>query len=120
MNIEGVCYRTNVAVRTKTLKHSRWKQYVKGDLKETKQEELSADNFIVSSILRIYYEEAKHTIQGLLSLREQLPLRQRNVLRDRWIQIKKLVIQAFVNGINVDVRSQTYQLFDLSSPNSVI
>ena len=85
-------------------------------MEETKQEEWSADNLIVSRILRVYYEEAKRATCRLINSLESLPLGQRDALLRRWMQIEELTRQAFVNGICTNVQRHTHQFFDLPLP----
>ena len=116
LNSDGVCHRTQVAVRIKTLKQSHWEQYVSGQLSETEQAEAKADEFIVTHILRIYYEEAIGTIRDTANPSRAFPPLQRDLLLRRWQQVKVLVQNAFTNSINQNIQLQTHQWFDLPTP----
>lgn len=120
---DGVCHRTQVAVRALTTNVARFKQFVAGREIDKEREDSKADTWIVGQILQVYYETAKTAIKHLEPEendddRESLPEAVRATLLKRWKQIKRLIQEAFVNGINKQTQAQTYQIFDVAAPTN--
>ncbi|KAG8534258.1 uncharacterized protein KY384_001102 [Bacidia gigantensis] len=110
---EGVCHRTHVAVRIQTLGQDQWEDYVAGRLLETEQQEIEAETFLVKTILKTYFEEAKNAIRILETSKDYGRSAQWELVFKRWKQIKELIVQAFSNGISEKVQAQVFQTFDL-------
>ncbi|KAL9126595.1 MAG: hypothetical protein Q9217_004387 [Psora testacea] len=113
---EGVCHRTQVAVRTQTLDSRKWEEYVAGYIVGDEHDDAEADAFVATRIMRVYYEEAKAASLELDKAGDILPFKQRETLLMRWKQIKLLIQKAFTNGINKNVQAAMHELFDLPLP----
>ena len=116
LSVEGVCHRTQVAVRTQTLDTSRWESFVAGHIFENEQDDSKTDWLIAMRILQVYFEEAEGAIVGLQKVEHILPPVQRQTLLKRWGEIKVLIQQAFTNGIKKNIQEETHELFKLPSP----
>ena len=121
---EGVCHRTQVAVRALTTNVARFKQFVAGKEveKDRGREERKADVFVVREILQVYFETAEGAI---MCLEEEegdgggslLPTDCRATLIKRWKQIKRLIQDAFVNAINEHTQAEMRDVFDVGASN---
>lgn len=111
----GVCHRTQVAVRALTTNVGRFKQFVAGKEIDKDREESKADSFIALQILQVYYETAENTIKYLEEDESTLPEVARMTLIKRWKQIRRLIQQAFLNGINKHTQAQTYKIFNIAA-----
>lgn len=116
LSSEGVCHRTQVAVRSQTLKIAVWNKFVAGRDVKDDQDESKADLFIVSRILQVYYETAEKALRDLENTGDLLPSAPRGTLMRRWEQIKELIREAFRGGINTRTKEQTYAVFGDNSP----
>lgn len=96
LSAEGLCHRTQVAVRTQTLNLRNWKRYVAGLEVTDPDDEAKADAFILSRILKVYQAEAEHALACLEEV--EIEQRQRSILVRRWAQIRELVAQVMRNG----------------------
>ena len=121
---EGVCHRTQVAVRAVTTNVARFKQFVAGKEidKDRDREERKADLFIVREILQVYFETAEGAIKCLEEEEgagggSLLPTNCRATLIKRWKQIKRLIQDAFVNGINEHTQTEMRHVFDIGASN---
>ncbi|SLM38471.1 SET domain [Lasallia pustulata] len=99
---EGVCYRTQVAVRTQTLGNKDWRKFIEG--KENEMEEMrdesKADYFIAVRVLDGYADEATKALAGFAKYGSAFPEYPRSTLKKRWMQIAELVKEAYDNSIN--------------------
>jgi len=120
LNSEGVCHRTQVAIRTQTLNCRDWEHYVQGrdTLMEAVDHERKADAWICRQILMPYHNDV---VQALKCFQEDNFGRptgvtdpMRSVLRHRWIQIEMIIRHAFSNGINQGTRTESQPLIDAS------
>ena len=114
LDSSGVCYRTQVAVRSQTMNLARWKQFVQGRDPNPKPGKIDMDAYICRNILLIYHQEVVAAIKILEAGDINLPTHIQHVLLRRWRQIREMIISAFCNGIDTETRSQFYQEFDLS------
>ena len=96
MDSNGVCHRTQVAVRSQTLSDRDWRKFVEGDelIMAECQNEAKADSFILEKLLLPYHSAAKQALT-LIDMMQTLPsghppLALRTVRR-RWMQIKSMV-----------------------------
>lgn len=98
-----------MALRTLTLNHDRWIQYVNGELDETRAEEFKVDALLVKHILQIYLRDAEFAIRLLASIEpEERPVQYRALL-GRWRQIKTLIWQAFWNSTSKESQERLRQ-----------
>lgn len=116
LNSEGVCHRTQVAVRNQTTNLARWKRFVRGKVPDRDHEESKADAYIVKHILQVYYQEADRAIRCLDGIGDAIPAGVRATLIYRWKQIQTMVRAAFKNGIKDSVQTSTLDIFDLPLP----
>lgn len=122
---EGVCHRTQVAVRALTTNVARFKQFVAGKEieKDRDREERKADVLIVREILQVYLETAESAVECLEEKGEGggegvlLPADCKATLIKRWKQIKRLIQDAFVNGINEHTQAEMRDVFDVGASN---
>lgn len=62
-------------------------------------DEDKADAFMMSRILEVYHAEAEHALACLTEVRNGIEQGHREVLRQRWTQIRELIIEAVRNEI---------------------
>ena len=113
MNSDGVCHRTQVAVRASTTNLARFKQFIAGKEADKGHEESKADSLIAMQILQVYNEEAARAIKQLQEEGNAIPAGARAMLIRRWKQIQRLIQEAFRNGINEHTRAQMQDYFDV-------
>ena len=111
---DGVCHRTQVAVRASTTNLARFKQFVAGKEANKGSEESKADSFIALQILQVYNEEATNAIKHLEEHEDAFPAGIRAMLTRRWRQIRQLIQEAFRNGINENIQAQMHDCFDVN------
>lgn len=88
---EGLCFRTEVAIRSRILTNSSWERFVQGlEIAEEVVKNSKTADLIRSYILDPFYHEADVHIRSLHGLIE-LPLGARQVLIKRWKQIQALL-----------------------------
>lgn len=92
---DGVCHRTQVAVRTQTMDLPSWTDFVAGHQKDDGKAEIRTEKFITSQILQVYHEEAEKALYRLKRMEHTKLLRQRQVIIRRWEQIQRLIRDAF-------------------------
>ena len=91
--MDGVCHRTQVAIRALLLDNKDFTKFVNGQEASDERNEARADEFIASKILEIYTWEAEQAIQALERLDEETQS-QKRILRKRWRQIVDMVHRA--------------------------
>ena len=96
MDSNGVCHRTQVAVRSQTLSYRDWRKFVEGDeliMAECPNEE-KADSIILEKLLLPYHSAAKQAL-ALIDMIQTPPNDHPPLalptLRRRWMQIKSMV-----------------------------
>ena len=88
---EGVCWRTQVAIRTQTLDTRNWHKFVAGnDVDLEYNDQSKADSFI-NSLIQEYKAEADKALEGFQEGGKTFPAGARDVLIRRWTQIKVLL-----------------------------
>lgn len=91
----GVCYRTQVAMRTLTLNSRDWKRYLKGlSISEEACDESQVNVIIEKHILQVYQDAAEKALKALENMNDQSVKHQKEALVRRWTQIKSVVEQA--------------------------
>lgn len=88
---DGVCHRTEVAARIRTLRPRQWEKYVQGNLPENARRDSEASAFIAEHILQEYAKEAKQALEILKERKREIPPDTLYVLERRWQQIKLLI-----------------------------
>ena len=88
---DGVCHRTEVAARIRTLRPRQWEKYVQGNLPENARRDSEASAFIAECVLEEYAKEAKQALEILKENKCEIPTDTLCVLERRWEQIKLLV-----------------------------
>ncbi|KAI4248423.1 MAG: hypothetical protein L6R40_000982 [Gallowayella cf. fulva] len=88
----GVCYRTEVAVRTQILSDDEWSDLVAGRDLERPEDEINAQALIANQILDPFLQEAKNVLEWL-RISSGLPDGPSQVLIRRWEQIQALLQQ---------------------------
>ncbi|MCJ1469926.1 hypothetical protein MMC07_008570 [Pseudocyphellaria aurata] len=96
---EGVCHRTQVAIRTETLGIPEWTKFIEGQDVVNMCDERKADSYIVSRILDVYFSEAANALNYLETTTE-LQAGPQKMLVKRWSQIKSLITDAFRHTAN--------------------
>lgn len=92
--MDGVCHRTQVAIRALLLDNKDFTKFVNGQEACDERDEARADEFIASKILEIYTWEAEQAIQALERLDDEETQSQKRVLTKRWRQIMDMVHRA--------------------------
>ena len=90
---DGFCHRTEVAIRTQTLKGLDWQRFVDGVNASHAKDEENVCAFITKWILRPCYCEIQETIERVRKM-DNLPLKAQTLLLQRWAQIKLLLLEA--------------------------
>lgn len=89
---EGICCRTEVAVRTQTLTNSDWNHFVQGIEIEHADDKRNAGNFVRDRLLVVFCREVDRHIEQLHN--STVPLGPRQVLIRRWREIQALLERA--------------------------
>ncbi|MCJ1248619.1 hypothetical protein MMC30_005837 [Trapelia coarctata] len=114
---EGVCHRTQVAVRTQTLNRRDWGHYVQGRATSIEEvdDEKKADAWICRQILMTYHNDAIHALKLFRDSCVRRPAGVtdpiRSVLQTRWMQIETMIRNAFNNSINPETRADFSRLW---------
>ncbi|KAL8944283.1 MAG: hypothetical protein Q9216_000578 [Gyalolechia sp. 2 TL-2023] len=91
---DGLCYRTEVAVRSQTLTPSDWERFVQGfEIGDEVDDKIRAKAFVKRHVLEPFCQEAEVHIKELEGSNE-FPLGPRQILLERWRQIQRLLQQA--------------------------
>lgn len=104
LTAEGLCFRTQVAVRTLTLNAKEWTKFREGQCLSddaSKQDEYEADAFIVENILEVYLWEAVEALKALKGLHSPGLQSQKDTLIGRWKQIRNMVQQAIQSSVSL-------------------
>ena len=109
---DGVCYRTQVAVRTRTLPQDRWEKFIAGQLFESRREEMQADLLIAREILLKRFKEAQNAVQAVQFEYEKVKSSSLVTLLQLWEQIRVMTYQAFLKSIGPIVQEEVHKLFD--------
>ncbi|KAL8823188.1 MAG: hypothetical protein Q9191_006088 [Dirinaria sp. TL-2023a] len=95
LTAEGVCHRTEVAIRTLTLNNHDWQRYVEG-LSVSKEacDEPRTNTIIETNILSVYHEAVQKTLKALDEIDNESVKLQKETLTRRWLQIEVTVERA--------------------------
>ncbi|KAL9120407.1 MAG: hypothetical protein Q9187_003030 [Circinaria calcarea] len=109
LSCEGLCHRTQVAVRTMTIGKRDWQLFVEGreEEMEAERDEFKADSWVCYKLLDECKVEAEYSLEMLEDERMKDPdftEAMQATLIKRWTQIKRLIFEAFRNGINDDTK----------------
>ena len=100
LTAEGVCYRTQVAVRAMTLQPRDWKKFLKGHTqREEARDSSRADAFIAVNVLRTYKGDAMRALEALATIEDRDLESQKEILVKRWTQIRDIIEKAEENSI---------------------
>ena len=105
---EGVCFRTQVAIRSVTLNTQDWKKFMAGTLDEPELSKSQAAAVLQRDVLQVYEKEAEEALQYLAKEKvhemltraekrgssSKVPQYATEVLLRRWKQILDLIHQA--------------------------
>ena len=105
---EGVCFRTQVAIRSVTLNNRDWKKFMAGTLDETELSKSQAAAVLQREVLRVYEKEAEEALQHLAKekshemvtraekreIASKIPRYATEVLLSRWKQILDMIHRA--------------------------
>ena len=97
---DGVCHRTQVAIRGLILNDKDFGRFVHGQKGDDERDEAEANEFIATKILQVYNWEAEEALQALEVLDDVGIQVQKRTLVKRWAQIKKMVRRAYGNGVD--------------------
>ena len=114
---DGVCWRTQVAIRTQTLEIEDWQKFVKGRPISIGDEDdqCNVDVFLATHVLLPYFQEADQTEKYLISADArtlELPEVFTKLALKRWSQIKSLLRTAVQSSIVEPVKSKLLNDFD--------
>jgi len=104
LSAEGLCFRTQVAVRTLTLNVKEWTKFREGQCLSddtSRQDEYEADAFIVENILGVYLWEAEEAVKALKGLDSSGVHSQIDTLTKRWKQIRSMVQPAIESSVSL-------------------
>ena len=96
MDSNGVCHRTQVAVRCQTLSDRDWRRFVDGDelIMAKCPNEAKANSIILEKLLRPYHSAAKQALT-LMDMMQSPPSGDPHlalpIVRKRWKQIESMV-----------------------------
>ena len=65
LSSEGVCFRTQVAIRSVTLNTQDWKKFMAGTFDETELSKSQAAAILQKEVLQVYEKEAEEALQHL-------------------------------------------------------
>ena len=88
---DGLCHRTEVAARIRTLRPRQWEKYVQGNLPENARRDSEASAFIAECVLEDYAKEAKRALEILKGMKCEMPPDTLFLLERRWEQITLLI-----------------------------
>lgn len=103
LNAEGLCFRTQVAVRTLTLNAKDWRKFRDGQhmsINARKQDEFETAAFITKNILEVYLWEVEEALKALKGLNTTGTPSQMDTLSNRWKQIRSMVQQASESSVS--------------------
>lgn len=91
---EGLCYRTQVAIRLLTLDIPDWNRYIRGRSPSAAQD-FQAQEVIEKHILQVLDEKIEGASKAFSKMKNEEAMRsQRAIIIKRWTQIKRMVEQA--------------------------
>lgn len=93
LNSEGVCFRTEVAIRKLTMETSDWKKFMAGINIHDEHARENADVLVQNRILLPYMEEVEEALQHLQKSSNAIPPGPKQTLIKRWTQIKTIIQQ---------------------------
>ncbi|CAF9923571.1 MAG: hypothetical protein ALECFALPRED_002475, partial [Alectoria fallacina] len=100
LDSDGVCFRTQVAIRKQTLNTSHWKKFVAGVDTDDEKSRVAAAILLQNRILLPYKREAEEALQHLERTGDAIPPGAKNTLINRWRQIRDMVQQALlIHGV---------------------
>lgn len=95
LTAEGVCHRTEVAIRTLTLNTHDWQRYVEGfSVSEEACDEPWTNTIIETNILLVYHEAVQNALKALDKIDNESVKLQKETLTRRWLQIEVTVERA--------------------------
>ena len=100
---DGVCHRTQVAIRGLILNDKDFRKLVHGQEEIEERDEAQANEFIATKILQVYNWEAEEALQALGRMNNVGIQVQKRTLMKRWAQIRDLVQRAHGNIINPSI-----------------
>ena len=100
---DGVCHRTQVAIRGLILNDKDFRKFVHGEEGIEERDEAQANEFIASKILQVYDREAKETLQALERVDDVGIEVQKWTLMKRWAQIRNIIQRARGNIVDPNI-----------------
>ena len=98
--MDGVCFRTEVAIRRQTLNTYHWKKFTAGVNTEDDDSRVAAATLLQNHILLPYKAEAEQALQYLEMNGDAIPLSAKQTLIIRWKQIKDVIQHALlIHGV---------------------
>ena len=102
LSSEGVCFRTQVAIRSVTLNTQDWEKFMAGTFDETELSKSQAAAVLQREVLQLYEEEAEQALQHLThaekrEIASKIPWYATEVLLYRWKQILDMIHLAMQN-----------------------
>ena len=96
----GVCFRTQVAIRSQVLSVCKWKKFMAGVFSEDEEEGAAVAKFLQNRILLPYEAEAKQALQYLEGIDDAVPPIAKKTLIDRWKQIRDVIQCALIHDLS--------------------
>ncbi|KAK3172786.1 hypothetical protein OEA41_006111 [Lepraria neglecta] len=94
LNSEGVCFRTQVAIRRQIMSTCHWKKFMAGTFEDDEKTRVYTGIELHNRILSRYEDEADEALKHLEKIGDAIPAGVKEVLTRRWRQIRDLVRQA--------------------------
>lgn len=112
---DGICHRTQVAVRTQTLSLAAWTDFVAGREDDDDEAKTRTAMYIAFNILQVYNEETEEALRDLKGTGLEMSRRPRRTIVQRWEQIKRLIDDALNNAIT---KGGQYEVLEVLPPTA--
>lgn len=97
---DGVCHRTQVAIRGLILNDKDFRKFVHGQEGIEAHDEAQANEFIATKVLQVYSWEAEEALKALQRVNNVGMQVQKRTLVKRWVQIRDMIQRAHGNGVD--------------------
>lgn len=96
LDSDGVCFRTQVAIRRQALNTYHWKKFMAGVDTEDEETRVAVVTLLHNRILLPYEREAEEALQHLEMTGNAIPPGAKATLITRWKQIRQMIQQALL------------------------
>ncbi|CAF9931011.1 MAG: hypothetical protein HETSPECPRED_007771 [Heterodermia speciosa] len=100
---DGVCHRTQVAIRGLILDDKDFRRFVHGQENFDERDEAQANEFIATKVLQVYNWEAEEALQALKRVDDIGIQVQKGIMMKRWVQIRNMIQRAHRNYASLPI-----------------